>query len=204
MTELYRHGLRDTGAREVSPTGMVREPRRGKGRFDLIPYAPLELLAQHYEDGADKYGPNNWRRGGYLCEYLSAASRHMTQYADGDRSENHLSAVEWNLFAYQETARAIVEGRLPAIYATDPQDSRKYTEEELAAIVAELRHDPAIFRQPSSTAIPVVQDKQEVGVRQTVGDAPLAAETSPAAASTDPTGTVRPLNWDSPPSGNQT
>lgn len=105
---------KDSGQRRVFETGSVRDSRKGKGRFDLIPAYPLKRLAQLYERGAEKYADNNWQKGQNLANYLDSAMRHMNDYRDGDRSEDHLIAVAWNIFAYVWTERAIEQGKLPA------------------------------------------------------------------------------------------
>jgi hypothetical protein len=105
---------KDSGQRRVFETGSVRDSRKGKGRFDLIPAYPLKRLAQLYERGAEKYADNNWQKGQNLANYLDSAMRHLNDYRDGDRSEDHLIAVAWNIFAYVWTERAIEQGKLPA------------------------------------------------------------------------------------------
>ncbi|GAG52295.1 unnamed protein product, partial [marine sediment metagenome] len=42
-----------TETREDFDTGSRRGDRRGKGRFDLIPYDGLLRVAKHYENGAE-------------------------------------------------------------------------------------------------------------------------------------------------------
>jgi hypothetical protein len=44
---------------------------------------------------------------------IDSAERHLNQFKDGDRTEDHLAAVLWNLFGYIWTEREIEEGRLP-------------------------------------------------------------------------------------------
>lgn len=105
---------KDSGERRVFETGSVRDSRKGKGRFDLIPAYPLKRLAQLYERGAEKYADNNWQKGQPLANYLDSAMRHMNDYREGDRAEDHLIAVAWNVFAYIWTERAIEQGKLPA------------------------------------------------------------------------------------------
>lgn len=98
--------------REFS-TGSVRDNAEGKGRYDLIPAYPLKRLAKHYENGARKYGDNNWRKGQPLNQYLDSAIRHLMNHMEGNINEDHLSAVVWNLFGYMWTEQKIKEGKLP-------------------------------------------------------------------------------------------
>lgn len=105
---------KDSGTREVFVTGSQRDSRTGKGRFDLVPFHPLQRLAQLYERGAIKYQPGNWKKGQPLSRYQDSAARHLYQLIDGDKSEDHAAAVAWNMFAFMWTAEAIRTGKLPA------------------------------------------------------------------------------------------
>ena len=106
--------LKDSGQREVHATGGVREPRTGKGRFDLVPPYPHRRLAVHYENGSLKYAERNWEKGLPLSRYLNSAESHLQDFKDGDREEDHLAAILWNIYGYIHTEREIREGRLPA------------------------------------------------------------------------------------------
>lgn len=111
MTEF--DSVKDSGERQEFPTGSVRDTRKGKGRFDLIPFYPLLRLAQHYENGAAKYGDRNWEKGQPLSRYLDSAIRHLLVANDGLEDEDHLSAAVWNIFGYIATKQWIAEGKLP-------------------------------------------------------------------------------------------
>ncbi len=123
--------VKDSGKREEFATGSVRDSQDGKGRFDLIPYHSLFRLARHFENGAVKYGPDNWRLGQKLSRYLSSASRHLAQWGASKRGElqldeDHLAAAAWNIFALMWTENEIKEGRLSAelddIHPTTPAE----------------------------------------------------------------------------------
>lgn len=88
----------DSRNREDFSDGAKRDTRVGKGRFDLIPAKPLVRLAKHYENGAVKYGDNNWTKGIPSSRYFDSMVRHAYKYMDGDRSEDHLSAIVFNCF----------------------------------------------------------------------------------------------------------
>jgi hypothetical protein len=107
-------------APRVFETGAVRAREAGKGRFDLLPPYPLLRLAQHYENGANKYNDRNWERGLPLHCFQDSAERHMAQFKDGNREEDHLAAVLWNVAGYIWTEREIREGRLPDSLYTVP------------------------------------------------------------------------------------
>lgn len=113
--------VKDSGERREFPGGSVRDVRTGKGRYDLIPPYPLKRLAQHYENGAKKYGDRNWELGQPLSSYLDSMIRHGQDYLSGDRSEDHLSAVTWNAFAIIDTERRILNGELPADFNDLPE-----------------------------------------------------------------------------------
>jgi hypothetical protein len=105
---------KDSGARQEFETGARRDIQEGKGRFDLIPAEPLIRLAQLYERGAKKYGPHNWTKGMPTSRYLDSAFRHLVQYIAGDREEDHLIGVVWNIFSLIATEERVQRGMLPA------------------------------------------------------------------------------------------
>ncbi len=90
---------KDSGARESFETGMVRDIRTGKGRFDLITPIGLRRLAQVYERGAAKYADRNWESGSPFGRFLDSAERHINDYKAGLRDEDHLAQAAWNLMA---------------------------------------------------------------------------------------------------------
>lgn len=107
--EVKDHG----GKRVISKTGAAREAATGKGRFDLIPSAPHKRLAQHYENGAVKYASRNWEKGLALSRFLDSAERHLNEFKSGERSEDHLAAILWNVYGYIHTEQMIQEDKLP-------------------------------------------------------------------------------------------
>ena len=54
-------------------------------------------VAKHFEDGAKKYGPNNWQRGIPIHSYIDSAVRHYMKYQAGWVDEPHDRAFIWNL-----------------------------------------------------------------------------------------------------------
>lgn len=106
--------VKDNGTRTQYETGAVREGKAGKGRFDLVPSYPLLRLAQHYEMGAVGKGDRNWEIGIPLSSYLDSAERHIANFKDGERTEDHLIAAVWNLFGYIWTEEMIRRGVLPS------------------------------------------------------------------------------------------
>ena len=105
--------LKDSGTRRKFETGAVRDCASGKGRMDLLPIRTLIRLAQHFEDGAVKYGDDNWRKGIPLRCFADSAFRHLCKHMIGQRDEPHLVAAIWNLACMYETQAMIEEGLLP-------------------------------------------------------------------------------------------
>lgn len=54
-------------------------------------------VAVHYEQGAKKYGPSNWRKSIPTWCYIDSAVRHYIKWRRGDTDEAHHRAVIWNL-----------------------------------------------------------------------------------------------------------
>ena len=109
-----RPGLPDSGARTEFATGAVRDASPGKGLPSMIPPEALRRVALRFEDGAKKYGPNNWQKGIPLSRYQDAIMRHLMAWAEGKTDEDHLGAVGWNYCAVLWTEDEIKAGRLPA------------------------------------------------------------------------------------------
>jgi hypothetical protein len=60
-------------------------------------YSALLELSKHYEAGAKKYSPNNWKLGIYVHCFIDSALRHYLKHLRGDTDEPHGRAVLWNL-----------------------------------------------------------------------------------------------------------
>lgn len=60
-------------------------------------YTTLLELAKHYEDGARKYGDENWKKGIPVNVYIDSAIRHLLKYLRGDKDEPHNRAFVWNV-----------------------------------------------------------------------------------------------------------
>lgn len=54
-------------------------------------------VAIHFEDGAKKYGENNWQKGIPVWCYIDSAVRHYLKFLRGDNDERHDRAFVWNL-----------------------------------------------------------------------------------------------------------
>lgn len=54
-------------------------------------------VAKHFEEGAKKYGENNWQKGIPANCYLDSAIRHYLKHRRGDKDEPHDRAFVWNI-----------------------------------------------------------------------------------------------------------
>lgn len=62
-----------------SQYGMKKPP------MHLVPPAAKIYLSQGFADGAEKYGPYNWRENSVAASvYVAAAMRHIDQWYDGE------------------------------------------------------------------------------------------------------------------------
>lgn len=68
-----------------------------------IPSMLLDV-AKHFEDGAKKYGENNWRKGIPVNCYIDSAVRHYLKWLRGDNDEPHDRAFAWNILCCIWTA----------------------------------------------------------------------------------------------------
>jgi hypothetical protein len=90
---------------------MRRDTQEGKPDYTLIDLSFLTRMAEHLTKGATKYGRHNWKMANSKEEmerFQSSALRHMFQYLNGDRDEDHMAAVAFNLMA-SEYVRDILE-----------------------------------------------------------------------------------------------
>ena len=105
--------VKDSGVRENFETGSKRDSRNGKGRFDLLPFYAIQRLARVYENGAIKYGNNNWRLGQPCSRYLDSAIRHLFKAGSGWKDEDHFAQAIWNIAAIIETQKMIELNKAP-------------------------------------------------------------------------------------------
>ena len=124
-----KYEIKDSGEREVFPSGSVRDSQWAKGRYDLLPFSALERIAIHTELGAAKYGDRNWEKGQPVARYINSAIRHITKYCMGYRDEDHLAACCWNAMAAMWTAEQVTEGKLPPELG-DGYDLRQHRREQ--------------------------------------------------------------------------
>lgn len=105
--------IKDSGNRESFISGAVRDTTEGKGRYDLLPTRAIRRLAVHYENGAKKYGDDNWLKGMPMRRMAESAMRHVFKAVEGQTDEDHFIAAAWNLLGIVEYQERIKEGLLP-------------------------------------------------------------------------------------------
>lgn len=103
----------DSGARSEFSTGAVRDAMQGKGIPSLMPILALQAVSKRFEDGAVKYGMNNWHKGIPLSRYVDSIYRHLWALMQDCSEEDHGAAVIWNCMCLMQTKEWIKEGRLP-------------------------------------------------------------------------------------------
>ena len=54
-------------------------------------------VSVHFEEGAAKYGDNNWQKGIPLHCYINSGVRHFIKWLRGDQDEDHARAFCWNI-----------------------------------------------------------------------------------------------------------
>lgn len=149
---------KDDGHRDRYGTGAMRSDRSGRGRYELIPPCALKRLAIQYEHGAVQKGARNWELGFPISRAVCSAIGHIEDYLDGDRSEDHLAAGAWQLFAAMTFERGVAEEMLPLDLMDIPLKESTIPEEEsplatlMRTIVArkELAHaKPATKPRPA-------------------------------------------------------
>ena len=65
--------------------------------YNSCRYTMLLEVAKHFEEGANKYGENNWQKGLPANCYIDSAVRHYLKWRRGDKDEPHDRAFVWNL-----------------------------------------------------------------------------------------------------------
>lgn len=90
---------KDSWQREEFSTWSKRDVSTWKPRYDLISHYALKRIAMLLWRGAEKYGERNWELWQPTDRLLESWLRHLYQYIEWDTSEDHLSAVCFNVMA---------------------------------------------------------------------------------------------------------
>ena len=77
----------DDGLTKASPEAITTQ------RYTTM----LLEVSKHFEEGAKKYGDNNWQKGIPVDCYMDSAIRHYLKYLRGDTDEDHARAFVWNV-----------------------------------------------------------------------------------------------------------
>lgn len=70
--------------------------------IELFWYGIMQV-SKHYEEGAVKYGANNWMNGMPLHVYYDSACRHLMKARAGMEDEPHIRAACWNALCFMWT-----------------------------------------------------------------------------------------------------
>lgn len=152
------------GEKDKFVTGAVRGNQNGKPRYDLIGHHMKKRLAVHLAKGAEHYGERNWEKGQNVSRTLASLMRHVEDYAYGDRSEDHLAAIEFNAMSIQHVEEEVLLGRLPASLLDIP-------------FYADLPEFAAAFQRPTELEQVVLSHMQAV---QKVADKSRSLQFFPA------------------------
>jgi len=106
--------LKDSGKRQEYETGARRDTTDGKGRYDLLQVLALRRVAVVLQRGAQKYDARNWEKGIPLSRFVDSGLRHLMQYLEGRRDEDHAAQAAWNILGLIHTEEMIERGLLPA------------------------------------------------------------------------------------------
>src|SRR5882672_6824709 len=97
--------VKDSGKRQEFDSGMVRDTEDDKTDYSLVSDGPmLERWAEHLTKGAKKYDKRNWMKAAgpeEMHRFRESAYRHFMQYMSGDTTEDHASAVFFNVNGYE-------------------------------------------------------------------------------------------------------
>ena len=102
-----------SGTKQEYSSGATRDNSISKGKYVLISPMALKRLAGVYERGAANHGDRNWEKGFPISRALDSAIRHIFQYIEGLRDEDHLAQAAWNIFAAIHFEEMIERGKLP-------------------------------------------------------------------------------------------
>jgi hypothetical protein len=111
-------------------SGAKRDSNLGKGAYELISPLALARLAKVYERGAVQKGARNWEKGFPMSRGMQSAIRHIFQYLEGMRDEDHLAQAAWNLFAVLHFEECIERGTLPKSLNDLPNYTKHNKQEE--------------------------------------------------------------------------
>lgn len=81
-----------------NPDCLVKALKFAKDTIFEGQFANMFLEVSHlYEDGAEKYGEDNWRNGMPISCYIDSGTRHYLKTLRGDDDEPHYRGFVWNM-----------------------------------------------------------------------------------------------------------
>jgi len=105
--------VKDSGAREDMETGSRRDTQVGKSRPDLMNPLVLRRVGMHFANGCDKYGEKNFELGQKSSRYRASLGRHLLDYDEGLKDEDHLAAIIWNAMCIMMNQEFVERGIYP-------------------------------------------------------------------------------------------
>ena len=105
----------DSGQRQsFGKNRAVRDTADGKPRPDLISPFMEERVGHWLRIGAAKYAERNWEHGMNFTRAVASLQRHLMQFKQGLRNEDHLAAIICNAMFLIHYEEMIERGVLPA------------------------------------------------------------------------------------------
>lgn len=77
----------------IFESGAKRDGDKNKPFIHNLLGYTRKRFGYHMNKNSKKYGDNNWLKGMPTDQYLQSVDRHLADYINGDRSEDHLSAM---------------------------------------------------------------------------------------------------------------
>jgi hypothetical protein len=84
----------------------------GKRKWSLVHFKSLEPMVEVLEFGAEKYAPDNWKKGMDQKEILESLMRHLASLMDGEKNcpesgKSHMGHIMCNAMFYNYYDREI-------------------------------------------------------------------------------------------------
>lgn len=106
--------MKDTGKKKRQfSTGAVRDNDDDKPKLALISPIFMTRLGNWLAKGAKKYSPRNWEAGIPVEASLNSLMRHVNDYREGKKDEDHLAAIACNIMFIIHTEEMIERDLLP-------------------------------------------------------------------------------------------
>jgi len=121
--------VKDSGERSSYDSGMVRDASVGKTRPDLISPFFEDRLGQLLRKGAEKYVERNWEKGQPFSRAFASLKRHVRDFQEGNRDEDHLAAVAFGCMAIIHYEEMIKRGLMDAALSDMPDYGAEVVDE---------------------------------------------------------------------------